>query len=372
MIVKLFILVFTLLLVIIFLTNPHLINLVLEFSTQNNHKPISSFQTVKANFPKPLPLAPNYPLNIRPELEKQLEEHKTLALLIIKDNQLLVEKYYRIKQEDKVLSYSISKSILSMLIGIAIDNGMIQSLDQKVISFIPELNLSQDLKIKHLLTMSSGLKWNETFMNPFSDVVKAYYGNDLWKIISSTKSVFRPGQQFSYKCINTILLGIILERTSGMTVSDFTQKYLWDQIGAEFDAFWDTDNKGLTKTFCCFHATARDYAKLGLILLNKGFFNGKQIISNNYVNQMLTPAINVAKKHGDRKIRYGLHIWIKEYNGLTIPYMRGMFGQYIFIIPEKKSVIVRLGKKQLLPDLGQSPDNENLYIQTGLDIIGQA
>ncbi len=352
---------------IIIWTNPHIVGIICS-TICNKHQQLL-YNIVKATNPKPLLRLPTKSKKLDPSIIQKIKDSKTLSFLVVKDRQIILEQYYDSQPGSKILSFSAAKSIIGLMIGIALDKGMLHSLDQTVVTFFPELKISPKVKIRDLLTMSSGLKWNENFRNPFADVVKAYYTNDLWNVVKHTRSIFPPGKQFSYKCINSILLGLILEKASGMSLSNFTQKFLWTPIGAEFDALWAVDAHGVPKTFCCIYAAARDYAKVGLTLLNKGFFNGQQIVSSDYIGQMTTAATYLHDKQGNTVDYYGFHIWITKYNGMTVPYFRGMFGQYVFILPKKNAVIVRLGKKRVLPGFNQTPQDVEFYLSAGLQVI---
>ncbi len=359
------------LLIIFFIANPHILNILFYKVKEKKRTKSSQYSIVKATKPSPLPQAQAYPYPVEEETAKKFRESQTLAFLVIKDGHILTEQYYQSEPSKKILSFSAAKSIIAILIGIALDKGMLESLTQKIAPFFPQLRLAPDITIRDLLTMSSGLKWSEKFLNPFSDVVRAFYSDDLWRIVKRTKSIYPTGKQFSYKCINTILLGLILEKVSQIPVNQFTQKYLWEPMGAEYDALWAKDKKDIQKTFCCIYATARDYAKVGLILLNNGYYNGKQIVSEHYVRQMLSPATYLTDKFGKQVDYYGFQTWIMHYNGMTIPYFRGMFGQYVFILPQKNAIIVRLGERHTLPTMNQDPTDAELYIKAGLQAIEQ-
>ncbi len=356
---------------IVFIANPYLIKLIkCDLPEIDNYK-CSPYKTI----PKPdltfalekSPLAAS--VNISDSIIKQMQLYKTSAFIVIQDGKILYEKYFSISDTDKIKSFSVAKSILSLLIGIAIDRGFIPSVAQKIKPYFPDMDLSDSITIRDLLTMSSGLKWNENFDNPFSDVVKAFYTDNLKPLINKTKSVYPPGKQFSYKCINSILLGQILEKASGMSVTDFAYKYLWQPLGSESDALWSTDKNGIVKVFCCFYATPRDYARLGMLILNGGVINGNVIVSKDYLDQMISPALYLRDNTGDSVYYYGYHIWITRYRGLTIPYMQGMFGQYVFIIPEKNAVVVRLGEKRSRQMVHHTPIDVEIYLNAAFDIL---
>jgi len=365
-----FLIILALLILAFFIKYPHFINFLQFGLPKTDHYTAFPYKTIKALRPQLLQTSSIYPITIKNQQTlTQFKDYKTLAFLVIKNQHLLTEEYFNISFEEKINSFSASKSILSILIGIAIDQQAIKSLDQKVAPFFPELVLSEQLTIRHLLTMSSGLKWNENFLSPLSDVAIAYYTNNLWKQVKKTKSIYPPGQRFSYKCLNSILLGQIIERATNIPIYQFAEKYLWTPIGAEYNAFWTTDKYNITKTFCCLYATARDFAKIGLLLLNKGFYNNKQIVSKFYIEQMLTPATFLKDKNGDIVDYYGLHIWFTKFKGQIIPYIRAMHGQYVFILQKQNSIIVRLGQKRSLKMIDHTPDDVFIYLDAAWDII---
>lgn len=290
---------------------------------------------------------------------------RTSAYLVVKNDSILFEQYWLGFDKDSVMnSFSVSKTIVSLLVGIAIGEGKIDSINQKVSDYLPEFkNSKYTLRIVDLLTMSSGLSWNEDFANPMSDVVMAYYGTDLDSLIKSVKITDEPGKKWKYQCGNTILLSLILEKATGIAIYKYAQEKLWKPIGATNNAYWGKDKpNGLTKAFCCFYATPRDFAKLGLIVLNKGMYNGKQIVPKEYINAMVEPASWLKNKK--KKVDYyGLHIWKVKYHHDYIPYFSGMFGQYIFIFPKQNAVVVRFGEMinelRILPE----PPDVPLYLK---------
>lgn len=273
-----------------------------------------------------------------------LQDYRTLAFIIAQNQSVIFEKYWNTTADTPLNSFSAAKSITSLLIGIALDKGYINSIDQPVGQFLPQF-ANSPLTIEHLLTMTSGLNWNEQFFNPFSHVIRAFYSNDLNKLIKNLKIIQEPGKIWSYQCANTLLLGLILEKATGQKIHQFATKHLWQPLGTEHQALWIKDKNNITKTFCCFYATPMDWLRIGLMILNNGFFNGRQIISTDYLTLMTRKAGKINKSGSP--VPYGLHIWIGRYGRMEFPYLRGMFGQYIIILPEKNAVIVRLGYKRV-------------------------
>lgn len=277
--------------------------------------------------------------------EKFLIKNKTVALLIIQNDSIQYEKYfYNYSDEDIVPSFSMAKSVISILIGCAIDEQHIQSVNDSVIKYIPELKKSgfEKVTIKQLLQMTSGIRFNENYFNPFSGAAKIYYGKNLRKQILKLNLKNEPGKKFEYISINTQLLGLILERAlKNKTLSQYLQEKLWTPLGMEFDATWSIDrrNNGLEKAFCCINARARDFAKIGRLYLNKGNWNGKQIVSKEWVQE----SIKLDTTEGS--VSYYQYQWWLPAPGKDF-LAEGFLGQYIYVYPEKKLIIVRLGKKE--------------------------
>ena len=273
----------------------------------------------------------------------------TKAFLFFKGDEILFEKYWgKHKKETVSNCFSAAKTVVSLLIGAALDEGKIKSLDEKVGKYIPKFNAGKkkNITIRHLLMMSSGLDWQESGKNPLSENAESYYGTDLYGLVTRQHVIEKPGIRFEYQSGNSQLLGYVLEKATHMDLSMYAQKKIWDKIGAEHNAFWSLDKDGGDeKAFCCMYATARDFGRLGKLILQKGKWNGKQIISSAYMSEMLTNP-SMTTKEEVPNLRYGLHIW--TYLGAKNPvyYCRGILGQYIISIPNENLVIIRLGSKR--------------------------
>jgi len=190
-------------------------------------------------------------------------------------------------------SFSMAKSIVSLLVGCAINDGYIRSIDDPVGNYLPEFAEGDKAKItiKHLLTMSSGLSWDESYSTLFSLTTKGYYGNNLSQLVLNQTVVKEPGKTFEYRSGDTQLLSLIIEKATGETLSDYASEKIWTKVGAEHDALWCLDrNDGVEKAFCCFNSNARDFARFGQLVLNQGMWNGEQIVPASYLAEALTPA----------------------------------------------------------------------------------
>ncbi len=281
--------------------------------------------------------------NIEIPFDEYLEDNKTVAFLIIQNDSIQYEKYFNgYDKESIVPSFSAAKSVTSILIGCAIDDGYIKSIDEPITTYIPELqkNGFEKVSIKHVLQMTSGLKFNESYGNPFGDAATFYYGTNLRKSISKMKLEAEPGTRFEYVSGNTQLLGLILERAlKDKTVTQYLQEKIWTPLGMEYDASWSIDRKkeALEKTFCCLNARARDFAKIGRLYLNKGNWDGKQIVSRSWVEE----STKIDTSEGSAAY-YQYQWWLPSDNGDFIA--EGILGQFIYVHPAKNLIIVRLGK----------------------------
>ena len=246
--------------------------------------------------------------------------------------------------------YSATKTIVGLLTGIALDEGKIHSLDDKVSRYIPSYTkgMQADVTVRDLLTMSGGMAWDESYASLFSVTTHGYYGNDLYRLVTGLEVTDRPGVQFSYRSGETQLLAFVLEAATGETLSRYAEEKLWKPMQAERDAYWLLDKEGGDeKAFCCFHTTARDVARFGRLMLHRGNWNGKQLVSQAYMDEMLRPASYLKDQWGKAPLDYyGLQTWIMRYHGEAIPCMRGMLGQYIYAIPSEDAIVVRLGRKR--------------------------
>ncbi|TGK04849.1 class C beta-lactamase-related serine hydrolase [Leptospira semungkisensis] len=287
----------------------------------------------------------------------------TNTLIIIKDGKVLYENYFNGFQKDSSqTSFSMAKSITSTLIGIAIEEGKIGSVNDPVIKYIPELkDRGIDLlTIRDLMMMSSGIDYTrieETFFLfiPFSNDVNTFYGNNLRRLILSLHGGNDAvGKLFNYNDFYPLIEGMILERATQMSVSQYTQEKLWKPMGMEASATWSLDSKedGLERAHVGLNARAMDFARIGLLFLNKGIWNKHKILSKDWVLEATTPdpkderdwkVFSFWKKSGGY---YKYHWWgMKNADG-TYDYMaRGNLGQIIFVSPSKNAVIVRLGEE---------------------------
>lgn len=277
-------------------------------------------------------------------LDEFVKLHRTLSFVIIRNDSILYKYYAKeLGEETRVTSFSISKAYVAMLIGIAINDGLIKSPNQSITDFIPEWKDKsgyQLITIKNLLKHTSGLKFTTNSINPLSDQSQFYYTEGLRKLILKAQIEEAPGLHFNYQSENTSLLGLILERVSGKTLSEYLEEKLWKKIGTEASAYWSTDSEDSTaieKSFCCLNARTLDFAKFARLLLNNGNWEGNQIVPSDWINA----ATDRTTEDGSKiTYGYGMGLGPKEYGSF---YPIGLYGQLLYIYPKNNLIIVRFG-----------------------------
>jgi CubicO group peptidase (beta-lactamase class C family) len=281
-----------------------------------------------------------------------LEASGTTAFLVIHDDQLVYEKYVNGYNERSLnTSFSMAKSFASALVGIAIDEGHIKSVNEPITNYIPEL-LEKDrrfesITIRHLLTMSSGIKYEEGGDLPWSDEAddtKTYYATDLRELALENCTIEgKPGEYSEYNNYNPLLIGMILERATSMSVSRYMEEKLWKPMGMEADGSWSLDStvSGFEKMESGVNARARDFARFGMLFAKEGNWEGEQLISRGWVEESTRPDATT-----DPSLDYQYFWWVNTPDGKKHFSARGNYGQYIYVAPEKDLVIVRLGKEE--------------------------
>lgn len=347
-----------------------------HFLPKIDQYPIFENRIVKAGDPVPWEMAADYNRQSIPEKYLPVfDELGTVAFVVIKDSTLLFEQYWENYSPDSHSnSFSMAKSIVSLAIGCAIDDGFIKNVDQPVSDFYPEFTgyNGKVLTLRHLLTMSAGVDFQEAYSSPFSPTTQLYYGNNLEKIAFGMKEIEEPGVNFEYQSSVTQLLAFIVEKATGETLSDYVSRKLWTPMQAEEDALWSLDKKdGMEKAYCCFNSNARDFARFGQLLLNQGSWNGKQLVSDSYLKEAVTPDKQLLfREYNEPNNCYGFQFWQLTYEGMPVYYMRGILGQYVLVIPELNAVVVRLGHKRSETRSAQHyPDDIDTWLGAALEII---
>ena len=295
------------------------------------------------------PISSDYNNTDLPDFIKEVNNSlETTAFMVIINDSIRHEQYWHGYSADTMSnSFSMAKSWVSTLIGVAIKEGKIKHVNQQVCDFLPDFceGRNAELIIKDLLTMSSGLNWTEDYYNPIGQTAEAYYGGDLKGLVMGLKVVETPGKVFKYHSSCTQLLTFILETATKKTISEYASEKLWQPMGAKHPALWNTDiEEGDEKGFCCINSNARDFARLGKLFIHQGNWNGSQILDSSYVNNA-TSVADLLDKDGNKNVNYGYQFWLSNYKGLDIYYARGLWGQYVICIPENNMIVVRLGRK---------------------------
>lgn len=333
-------------------------------------------RTVANANPALWPKSANYNLaQMQSHFKDSLDLMQTTAFLVIQNDSLLFEYYADDFNDTQIVnSFSVSKSIVALLIGCALADGYLRNLNQPIEELLPTYrNLhGKGLKLHHLLTMSSGSNWDETYSSAFSITTKAYYGNNIPQLMRQVQIVDKPGETVNYRSGDTQLLALILAEATGKTLSEYFSERLWKPLSAENPGLWSLDRKnGTEKAYCCFTSHARDFARIGQLVLNDGQWDGQQLIPADYVKAMVNAATHLANKNGEPNNHYGFQWWIMRINNMQIPYARGILGQYIFVVPDKNAVVVRLGHQRSEQRINEHPVDAYTWIQAALNIIEQ-
>jgi CubicO group peptidase (beta-lactamase class C family) len=304
-----------------------------------------------------------------------IDSNDTHAFLVIQNGKLLYEKYWDNYDTSRLSgSFSAAKSIISLLIGIALDEGKIKSLDEPVANYLPHFKEAglDKVRIKDLLTMSSGTNYKESDKGYFSMNASGYYGDDEEYMVSMMEAKEAPGVNWEYRSGDTQVLGLIVEKVFGDNISNLVSERFMKPMGAEVDALWLLDgSQKHEKAFCCFNGIARDYARFGQLILNKGKWGVKQIVSEKFINEATQPASYLKDPTEDNKPvdYYGYQYWIFNYRGYKIPMQNGLFGQYVYIIPEKNAIVVRLGESKVTKHIHHFQPENFTYIDAALEIL---
>ena len=284
----------------------------------------------------------------RKDLDKFLREMDTLAFLVVHGDRLTYERYFGgSSRESLQTSFSAAKSVVSTLVGIAIDEGLIGSVDDRITEYLPELAARdpefRQITIRHLLTMSSGIRYREGGFPSLGDDTYTYYGVDLRDVaLNRTEIEEPPGVSWHYNNYHPLLLGLVLERTVRTSVSDFMARRLWKPLGAEADSTWnlDSERSGFEKMESGLNVRAVDYARFGLLFLHNGEWNGRRIVSREWV-RTATRASSPTDPVYYYNYRY---FWWLDPERPGRFYALGKYGQYIYVAPDADTVVVRFGR----------------------------
>ena len=295
------------------------------------------------------------------QFSKEMGSH---ALLIYQDGEVILEKYFDGFDAQTISdTQSMHKTVLAMLVGIALDEGVIKSIDEPASNYLDEWkNDSRKLiTIKHLLQQSSGLDYPGFSYHPLSDFNQLMLGEDVTKMTLQQKVYRKPNEVFEYNGVNPQNLGLLLQRAYGKRYADLLSEKLWRKI-AEDDAtvILDSEKYKMPRTYCCLNATARDWLRIGILILNEGKLGQNQIVPKSWIQNMKIPSETNANygyltwlgtEHEENRIynpkssATGFHS--KPFDDRDIVYLDGFGGQRVYIIPSKELVLVRTGATQM-------------------------
>ncbi len=300
--------------------------------------------------PWELPQALSYNTARLPDsLLLSLHKSQTIAFIVLKNDSLVYEWYAPgYSDSSHTNPFSATKSIVGVLTGIALKEGKIKSLDKPICNYLPEYAKDQrkELTFRHLLMMSSGMNYYDHFLNPFGQLSRLYYGNNMPKLINSLRYEKAPGTEWRYKNADPEILTLALQKAVGKNMSEYASEKLWQPLGASREAWWTVDRKkeGYEKSYCCFYSNAKDLARVGMLFEHSGNWQGQQIVDSAYVKQSLTP-VQLPDTKGKTFMGYGYLWWLRNVDNVGDYSMEGMRGQYISVIPNENLIIVRLGVK---------------------------
>lgn len=283
-------------------------------------------------------------------LDGLLARTETTAFIVLRGDEILLERYPGGgSRSDIQTSFSVAKSLLSTLVGIAIDRGEIGSLDDPITDYVPELEDKDErfaeVRLRHLVTMSSGLRYEEHGM-PWSDDATTYYAPDLRAAALTAQIEEPPGTRWHYNNYNPLLVGLALERATGTNVADYTSQVLWRRLGAEAHASWsaDSERNRFPKMESGFNARAMDFARFGYLFAHEGRVGDRQVVPAAWVTQATARDTST-----DPAEHYQYWWWVDtERKGRF--YAHGNKGQFVYVDPATDTVVVRMGREYGLED----------------------
>jgi CubicO group peptidase (beta-lactamase class C family) len=330
-------------------------------------------RVIEAGKPQPWPLASDYGSHSLNQEELAYHEmNQSVSFVVIHRDELVHEQYWEdFNDTSKSNSFSMAKSIVGLLTGIAIGRGEIESVETPVYYYLPqyEKGFGKEMTVEHLLTMSSGINFDEHYLNPFAYPARANYGDDLEALHINYEVSEKPGGPFNYQSGTTQVLAFTLRAATRRPLADYATEHVWKRIGAEHPAFWSLDREGgMEKGFCCINATAKDFARIGKLYLHYGNWEGTQIVDSQYVAASVNLTGSQTKLNSDI---YGYSWWLGEHQGKDFFFMRGIKGQYVLVVPEDELIVVRLGRKRHNGDTSPHPEDVYRYLDMGYRMIEQ-
>ncbi|WP_205305127.1 serine hydrolase [Nocardioides sp. 616] len=291
-------------------------------------------------------------------LEEFLETTSSKALVVLQDGKL-VEEWYAdgIDASTRMSSWSVAKSVISLLIGQAIDRGELSE-DDRLVDLVPELKSGNEydgITVRDLLDMTAGVDVTENYKAywPFIGTARMLLTKDMPGFLDDNRKVeFTPGSEGAYRSVNTQLLGMILMKIEGKPLADVLSQRLWGPMGAQSSATWNLDTAdGVEKAFCCLNATALDFARLGQLVLDDGQVAGREVVPAEWIDRIATPA-----EHPVGEWDYSAQWWHPS-GGIGPDYTAlGVYGQFVYVNPTTRTVVVKLSDHGTQQDEAETLD----------------
>jgi CubicO group peptidase (beta-lactamase class C family) len=338
-------------------------------SAVTDYQHFDNAPVARAAVPRPWPQAPaalRWPRGAdAAAVTQMLAETGTQALLVIRRGQLVHEQYANGFARDSIgTSFSAAKSVVSLLVGIALAEGRIASVDDPVTRYLPEL-LANDprfaqITLRHLLMMRSGIAFDEGYRSPFAEAARFYLADDLAAQVARLRIAGPPDQAYGYKSGDTQLLSMVVQRATGVPLARYLQDKLWQPLGAEYDASWSLDSaqRGIARGFCCLNARAVDYARIGQLVLDGGQAQGRTLVSADWLRDSTAAQQRPGQTDAQRRNieaagrpQQAFYAWqwrrapqpdARDQPGDDV-YAEGLYGQYIYVARNTQTVVVRLG-----------------------------
>lgn len=310
-------------------------------------------------------------------LLKELEAYNSAGFLIIKEGKIWNEQYFNGYSDTSLTnSFSMSKTMVTLLLGKAIEEGYINGLYQSITDFLPELkddSLARLCKVGDLSAMTAGYDWSENYYFPLNPTAKAYYGRDITDQMLSRGFVKESGKEFEYLSGVTQLLATVITRAIDKPLSEYLSEKFWKPLGMRTPAYWALDNPdGMEKGYCCVYSNARDFAKFGQLILQNGKWNGVQLIDSSFVSLMKSPNLSAFSKV-EQPI-YGYSLWLDYDHEIPFYSLIGHLGQYVAVIPSHNMVVVRVGQMRDRRGTknGVLPGNDlYYYVDEAVKMVGE-
>ena len=303
--------------------------------------------------PQPWPEGPNWG-RVAPDEDGRtwLENSKTASFLVIQNDSLVYESYFKGHDVTTLTnSFSMVKSITAMAVGLAVNRGLVDE-QARLSEYLPRFAEGEnaDLTVQEVLQMRSNIPFGESYKDPFGFQAKAYYRDDNRTLLEPYRVEGTPGTTFHYQGGNTMLLAEMLDQVRDGNLSEDIANGLWEQMGAEHDAFWGLDGDpsegAVERSFAQYYATTRDFARFGQLMLDTGAWKGQQLLSRDFTERMITP-IERLTDEVDTDF-YGYQIWLGTTDdGLPFSMLEGLRGQMVISLPDLDMVVVRTGYDKL-------------------------